>query len=66
MPGTADEPQGEPKLCPVREKPCALNACQWWVPDTGDLEQGGNCAMIYLALKKEPKWKYSGPTAPPR
>ena len=66
MPSTADEPQGELKLCPIREKPCAGTACQWWVLDTGDHEHGGDCAMIYLALKKEPKWKFAGPGGPSR
>jgi hypothetical protein len=45
----------------VREKVCVGNACQWWVPDTGDREHGGDCAVIYLALKKEPKWAFTGP-----
>jgi len=59
--GTASEgPQTETRLCPLREKPCAGEACQWWVPDKGDLEHAGDCAMIYLALKKEPKWEYGG------
>ena len=50
------------RLCPMMEKPCAGHACQWWVPDMGDLEHGGDCAIIYLALKKEPKWQYAGPS----
>ena len=48
------------RLCPLREKPCAGHTCQWWVRDTGDAEHAGDCAMIYLALKKEPKWQYAG------
>ena len=52
-------PTGE-RLCPLREEPCIGHACQWWVLDTGDLEHGGDCAMMYLALKKEPKWQYAG------
>jgi hypothetical protein len=60
MPKASEEPQTEKRLCPMREKPCAGEACQWWVLDKGDLEYGGDCAMIYLALKKEPKWEYTG------
>ena len=66
MSSTADGPQDDTKRCPLREKPCAGAACQWWVSDTGNREHGGDCAMIYLALKKEPKWTYGGAGAPPR
>jgi len=61
MATTGDAPPGQARLCPVREKVCVGNACQWWVPDTGDREHGGDCAVIYLALKKEPKWAFTGP-----
>jgi len=63
MTTTPEGAQTSAKLCPLREKPCAGGACQWWVPDTGDLECGGDCAMLYLALKKEPKWQYAGSKA---
>ena len=42
------------------------DACQWWVPDTGDRTHGGDCAMIYLALKKEPKWTFAAGAGPGR
>jgi hypothetical protein len=62
MATTTGDAQGEARLCPMRDKACVADACQWWVLDTGDKQAGGDCAMIYLALKKEPKWKYKGAT----